>query len=97
MGCGACLPYKGTEGGHGVGSRGAGGSPAVADGFGEETQVLVDLQAVLESKDCFLIVLEDGQSISEHHLGHSGGSGGAQAQAGTVWGETQRLWECGGF
>lgn len=78
-------------------SRGAGSLPAVADGLGEETQVLVDLQAVLESKDCFLIVLEDGQSISEHHLGHSGVSGGVQAQAGTMWGETQRLWECGGF
>lgn len=56
-----------------MGQQGAGGSPAVADGLGEETQVLVDLQAVLESKDCFLIVLEDGQSVSEHHLGHSRG------------------------
>lgn len=64
VGFGACLPYKDTEG--------AGSSPAVADGLGEETQVLVDLQAVLELQDRFLIVLEDGQSISEHHLGHSG-------------------------
>lgn len=64
VGFGASLPYKDTEG--------AGSSPAVADGLGEETQVLVDLQAVLESQDCFLIVLEDGQSISEHHLGRSG-------------------------
>lgn len=52
-GCGACLPCKDTEGG-------AGSSPAVADGLGEETQVLIDLQAVLESQDRFLIVLEDG-------------------------------------
>lgn len=55
-----------------------GSSPAVADSLGEETQVLVDLQAVLQPQDLLLIVLEDGQSISEHHLQHSGGSAGVQ-------------------
>lgn len=76
LACHTRILRKGT----GWGSRGAGSSPAVADGLSEETQVLVDLQAVLQSKDCFLIVLEDGQSISEHHLGHSGGSGGVPRQ-----------------
>lgn len=44
-------------------------SPTVANGLGEEAQVLVDLQAILQPQDLLLVVLEDGQGIAEHHLG----------------------------
>lgn len=56
------------------GGRG-GLSLAVANGLGEEAQVLVDLQAVLQSQDLLLVVLENGQGIAEYHLG---GEVGAQ-------------------
>lgn len=44
-------------------------SLAVANGLGEEAQVLVDLQAILQSQDLLLVVLENGQGIAEYHLG----------------------------
>lgn len=44
--------------------------PAVRDGLSEETQVLVDLHAVLDLQDVILFVLEESQSIPEDHLKH---------------------------
>lgn len=54
-------------------------SPVVANGLGEETQVLVDLQAVSQPQDLFLVVLENGQGIAKHHLGGKVGAQVGQA------------------
>lgn len=75
-------------------------SPTVADGLGEEAQVLVDLQAVLQPQDLLLIVLEDGQGIAEHHLQVStasalGTRGGAEKWQ-PAWGRSQHRLQRGG-
>lgn len=46
------------------------GLPAITDGFSEETQVLVDLHAVVDLQDVILFVFEESQSVPEDHLQH---------------------------
>lgn len=48
-----------------------GDPPGVADSLGEEAQVLVDLHGVVDLQDLILLVLEQSQSVTEHHLQHT--------------------------
>lgn len=60
--CGWWGGGRATDGGR------SGFSLAIANGLGEEAQVLVDFQAILQPQDLLLVVLENGQGIAEQHL-----------------------------